>query len=48
MARNNFENIETVIVNTGNILSINHITKKPNQNTTEEVSIDKICNKIKN
>lgn len=38
MSKNSFENIETVIINTGNILSINDITKKPNQNTTEEVS----------
>lgn len=41
MAKNNFESFETVIINTGNILSINDITKKPNQNTTEEVSINK-------
>lgn len=34
-----FESYETVIINTGNILSINEVTKKPNQNTTEEVRI---------
>lgn len=39
MANHNLENIENVIINTGNILSINDITKKPNPNPTEEVNI---------
>ncbi|KAJ8928881.1 hypothetical protein NQ314_018487 [Rhamnusium bicolor] len=37
MAKHNLENVENVIINTGNILSINDITKKPNQNPTEEL-----------
>lgn len=32
------ENIRSVTINTGNILSLNDITKKPGQNPTEEVS----------
>lgn len=39
MANHNLESIENVIINTGNILSINDITKKPNPNPTEEVNI---------
>ncbi|KAJ8923957.1 hypothetical protein NQ315_006733 [Exocentrus adspersus] len=37
MANHSLENIENVIVNTGNILSIDDITKKPNTNPTEEL-----------
>ncbi|XP_018564549.1 glutamate--cysteine ligase regulatory subunit [Anoplophora glabripennis] len=37
MANHNLEDIENVIINTGNILSINDITKKPNPNPTEEL-----------
>ncbi|XP_072385850.1 glutamate--cysteine ligase regulatory subunit-like [Diabrotica undecimpunctata] len=38
MAKNiDFTNLNKIIVNTGNLLSINDITKKPNQNTSEEL-----------
>lgn len=33
----NTETIRNVTINTGNILSLNDITKKPGQNPTEEV-----------
>ncbi|XP_050506314.1 uncharacterized protein LOC126884433 [Diabrotica virgifera virgifera] len=38
MAKNiDFTKLNKIIVNTGNLLSINDITKKPNQNTSEEL-----------
>lgn len=39
MAKNDIESLENVIINTGNVLSINDLTKKPNHNTTEEVGL---------
>ncbi|KAG5867025.1 hypothetical protein JTB14_037112 [Gonioctena quinquepunctata] len=37
MDKFNLENLKEFIINTGNILSINDITKKPNQNPSEEL-----------
>ncbi|XP_074027384.1 glutamate-cysteine ligase modifier subunit isoform X2 [Leptinotarsa decemlineata] len=37
MEKYNLENLDEFIINTGNILSINDITKKPNQNPSEEL-----------
>lgn len=37
MANTLFDNVGEIVVNTGNILSLNDITKKSGQNTTEEV-----------
>ncbi|CAH0550773.1 unnamed protein product [Brassicogethes aeneus] len=37
MAGSNLEDLEKVIISTGNMLSLNDITKKPGQNPTEEL-----------
>lgn len=39
MAKLLVENVPTIVVNTGNILSLYDITKNPGQNPTEEVRI---------
>lgn len=38
MAQKLINNVNTITINTGNILSLNDITKKSGQNTTEEVN----------
>ncbi|KAJ8955822.1 hypothetical protein NQ318_005365 [Aromia moschata] len=38
MANHYLENVENVIINTGNLLSINDITRKPKLNPTEELA----------
>lgn len=43
MSKHSVKNAKTIFIDTGNLLSIHDITKKPGQNPTEEVSLYAIC-----